>query len=154
MRVWEREHQEHGSATVRSHQPQTKCASASERTPGGTGGRPPENNKDPAKADRAHQATPQVRERKRAHTGGHGGSPPRKERGPGEADGVRRAGPSRVFPVELWGFEPQTSSMPWRRATNCAIAPCGSPKGDASTLPDRGEWLERVRRGGRLPYTG
>ncbi len=25
--------------------------------------------------------------------------------------------------VELWGFEPQTSSMPWRRATNCAIAP-------------------------------
>ncbi|GAA1109122.1 hypothetical protein GCM10009605_49690 [Nocardiopsis composta] len=28
--------------------------------------------------------------------------------------------------VELWGFEPQTSSMPWRRATNCAIAPCRS----------------------------
>ncbi len=26
--------------------------------------------------------------------------------------------------VELWGLEPQTSSMPWRRATNCAIAPC------------------------------
>ncbi len=26
--------------------------------------------------------------------------------------------------VELWGFEPQTSSMPWKRATNCAIAPC------------------------------
>jgi hypothetical protein len=25
--------------------------------------------------------------------------------------------------VELWGFEPQASSMPWRRATNCAIAP-------------------------------
>src|SRR5690606_12385463 len=25
--------------------------------------------------------------------------------------------------VELWGFEPQTSSMPWKRATNCAIAP-------------------------------
>ena len=38
--------------------------------------------------------------------------------------------------VELWGFEPQTSSMPWRRATNCAIAPghrfgstrCGAPR--------------------------
>ena len=26
--------------------------------------------------------------------------------------------------VELRGFEPLTSSMPWRRATNCAIAPC------------------------------
>lgn len=25
--------------------------------------------------------------------------------------------------VELRGFEPLTSSMPWRRATNCAIAP-------------------------------
>jgi site-specific DNA recombinase len=30
---------------------------------------------------------------------------------------------SNAFWVELWGFEPQTSSMPWRRATNCAIAP-------------------------------
>jgi hypothetical protein len=26
--------------------------------------------------------------------------------------------------VELRGFEPLTSSMPWKRATNCAIAPC------------------------------
>ncbi len=25
--------------------------------------------------------------------------------------------------VELRGFEPLTSSMPWKRATNCAIAP-------------------------------
>ena len=25
--------------------------------------------------------------------------------------------------VELGGFEPPTSSMPWKRATNCAIAP-------------------------------
>jgi len=25
--------------------------------------------------------------------------------------------------VELRGFEPLTSSMPWRRATNCAKAP-------------------------------
>lgn len=28
--------------------------------------------------------------------------------------------------VELRGFEPLTSSMPWKRATNCAIAPSGS----------------------------
>lgn len=25
--------------------------------------------------------------------------------------------------MELRGFEPLTSSMPWKRATNCAIAP-------------------------------
>ena len=30
--------------------------------------------------------------------------------------------------VELRGFEPLTSSMPWRRATNCAIAPKCSPR--------------------------
>ncbi len=28
--------------------------------------------------------------------------------------------------VELRGFEPLTSSMPWKRATNCAIAPSGT----------------------------
>lgn len=28
--------------------------------------------------------------------------------------------------VELRGFEPLTSSMPWKRATNCAIAPKAS----------------------------
>ena len=28
-----------------------------------------------------------------------------------------------TFSVELGGFEPPTSSMPWKRATNCAIAP-------------------------------
>ena len=28
-----------------------------------------------------------------------------------------------VLVVELRGFEPLTSSMPWKRATNCAIAP-------------------------------
>src|SRR5699024_5059676 len=33
----------------------------------------------------------------------------------------RGSGPMRV--VELRGFEPLTSSMPWKRATNCAIAP-------------------------------
>ncbi len=30
--------------------------------------------------------------------------------------------------VELRGFEPLTSSMPWKRATNCAKAPCGTPR--------------------------
>ena len=34
--------------------------------------------------------------------------------------------------VELRGFEPLTSSMPWKRATNCAIAPNGW-LGDPST---------------------
>ena len=29
--------------------------------------------------------------------------------------------------VELRGFEPLTSSMPWKRATNCAIAPNRRP---------------------------
>ena len=29
--------------------------------------------------------------------------------------------------VELRGFEPLTSSMPWKRATNCAIAPRAVP---------------------------
>ncbi len=32
-------------------------------------------------------------------------------------------GSSLVREVELTGFEPVTSSMPWKRATNCAIAP-------------------------------
>ena len=32
-------------------------------------------------------------------------------------------GSSLVRGVELRGFEPLTSSMPWKRATNCAIAP-------------------------------
>lgn len=35
-------------------------------------------------------------------------------------------GSSLVRGVELRGFEPLTSSMPWKRATNCAIAPSGS----------------------------
>ncbi len=33
---------------------------------------------------------------------------------------------SKPLMVELGGFEPPTSSMPWKRATNCAIAPNGS----------------------------
>ncbi|MCW2918186.1 MAG: hypothetical protein JWN52_6254, partial [Actinomycetia bacterium] len=40
-----------------------------------------------------------------------------------ETEAVRRTRRS----VELWGFEPQTSSMPWRRATSCAIAPRRKP---------------------------
>ena len=46
------------------------------------------------------------------------------------------AGPSRPNYVELGGFEPPTSSMPWKRATNCAIA----PKGDRHRLAPGGWW--------------
>ena len=35
-------------------------------------------------------------------------------------------GSSLVRGVELRGFEPLTSSMPWKRATNCANAPSSS----------------------------
>ena len=44
--------------------------------------------------------------------------------------------PSRPNYVELGGFEPPTSSMPWKRATNCAIA----PKGDRHRLAPGGWW--------------
>ena len=44
--------------------------------------------------------------------------------------------PSRSNHVELGGFEPPTSSMPWKRATNCAIA----PKGDRHRLAPGGWW--------------
>jgi hypothetical protein len=47
------------------------------------------------------------------------GSPP----GLTQSDDLARKDTGRRSRVELWGFEPQTSSMPWRRATNCAIAP-------------------------------
>ncbi len=57
--------------------------------------------------------------------GGLGGRPP-KETGP---RGRRTKSTDHTgLNVELWGFEPQTSSMPWRRATSCAIAP-GMPDG-------------------------
>ena len=50
---------------------------------------------------------------------------------PGTSD-VRSSSKSEI--VELGGFEPPTSSMPWKRATNCAIAPgLGDPRG-----PDTG----------------
>ena len=35
----------------------------------------------------------------------------------------------RTLWVELRGFEPLTSSMPWKRATNCAIAPSTADEG-------------------------
>ncbi len=35
----------------------------------------------------------------------------------------RMAGTVPESSVELTGFEPVASSMPWKRATNCAIAP-------------------------------
>ena len=45
---------------------------------------------------------------------------------------------TRRFTVELRGFEPLTSSMPWKRATNCAKAPCGSRGRDrAAHRPER-----------------
>ena len=48
--------------------------------------------------------------------------------------------------VELRGFEPLTSSMPWKRATNCAIAP-GFPAERGRTLPPRGEFRQIVAAG-------
>ncbi len=38
-----------------------------------------------------------------------------------------QAGRAWILMVELRGFEPLTSSMPWKRATNCAIAPRAAP---------------------------
>ncbi len=52
---------------------------------------------------------------------------------------------TRPFNVELRGFEPLTSSMPWKRATNCAIAP-QAPNLDRSERRTRyyrlAEWPE------------
>ena len=50
-----------------------------------------------------------------------------------------QAGQVSIFSsyVELGGFEPPTSSMPWKRATNCAIAPIRSATG-AGLAADRG----------------
>jgi hypothetical protein len=36
---------------------------------------------------------------------------------------MRKGGLTRCSMVELRGLEPLTSSMPWKRATNCAKAP-------------------------------
>ena len=42
-----------------------------------------------------------------------------------EISGHRVNDVPRLHIVEVRGFEPLTFSMPWRRATNCAIPPCG-----------------------------
>ena len=118
------------------------CASPSERTPGDRGATPQKTRRTTRRGDQRPpsrttlrdpppNSSPTcadgggVREPQRAHTGGTGGSPPENTKD----DPARRPKApeqSRPESVELWGFEPQTSSMPWRRATNCAIAPCGS----------------------------
>ena len=49
---------------------------------------------------------------------------------------IRETPLTRPFTVELRGFEPLTSSMPWKRATNCAKAPRGCVD-RASTPPRR-----------------
>src|SRR5690606_30335065 len=49
--------------------------------------------------------------------------------------------------VELRGFEPLTSSMPWKRATNCAIAPYRVPPRQAT----RREYPELLISGNREP---
>ena len=41
----------------------------------------------------------------------------------------------KTLVVELGGFEPPTSSMPWKRATNCAIAPCSVRRPSATRQP-------------------
>ena len=53
-------------------------------------------------------------------------------------------GVSRHHRVELRGFEPLTSSMPWKRATNCAKAPRGEVASDSSARRNL-EILARVR---------
>src|SRR5690348_12662870 len=57
----------------------------------------------------------------RTHPGARGRSPRLGVRGrpPGKHSGLRGSRPksatTKAQLVELWGFEPQTSSMPWRR---------------------------------------
>ena len=59
-----------------------------------------------------------------------------------------QAGQVSIFSsyVELGGFEPPTSSMPWKRATNCAIAPSGS-----SPISDADNSMESRAAGANLP---
>ena len=40
-----------------------------------------------------------------------------------------------IHDVEHRGFEPLTSSMPWKRATNCANAPENIPEGAVFLVP-------------------
>ena len=73
--------------------------------------------------------------------------------------------PSERWPgkqkVELRGFEPLTSSMPWKRATNCAIAPnkrqlyAGASKGGKSGRRAPGHsGRETAARRQRLRHSG
>ena len=68
---------------------------------------------------------------------------------------------TRETKVELRGFEPLTSSMPWKRATNCAIAPnkrqlyAGASKGGKSgrrapghSGPETAAQRQRLRHSG------
>ena len=50
-----------------------------------------------------------------------------------------QAGQASIFSsyVELGGFEPPTSSMPWKRATNCAIAPSNGCRPRATRITIR-----------------
>ena len=58
----------------------------------------------------------------------------------------------KTFWVELRGFEPLTSSMPWKRATNCAIAP-SDPAERGRTLPPGGA-LRQIVAAGRGSLAG
>ena len=49
---------------------------------------------------------------------------------------ARGEGSSKATIVELRGLEPLTSSMPWKRATNCAKAPRERAEGPSATLTD------------------
>ena len=54
-----------------------------------------------------------------AHQGGNEGKEAKRE----HSTSFDVACSRKTLWVELRGFEPLTSSMPWKRATNCAIAP-------------------------------
>ncbi|GAA2182248.1 hypothetical protein GCM10009785_20590 [Brooklawnia cerclae] len=67
----------------------------------------------------------------------------------GENTHVRSSTTSAI--VELRGFEPLASSMPWKRATNCAIAPHTHPRasGDLGRLA-QDRTLAKPRQGATL----
>src|SRR5699024_9763999 len=107
------------------HRPSARAQASAHR--GARGGRPPKKTKGPARRTKTDRATadPAGASASERTPGRTGGRPPEKTKGPARRTKSAEQGPSQV---ELWGFEPQTSSMPWRRATNCAIAP-GVPGG-------------------------
>ena len=53
--------------------------------------------------------------------------------------------------VELTGFEPVASSMPWKRATNCAIAPTSLRNGSEAYLVAAGKGNRRRPRTSVVP---